>query len=184
MIVEFSCKRRRMHVKCSVRHFVCVYSQQCVQKVFASQLVTSWSPKVRSTRTIVKMSHCENKCRFQPFNLCILNFIKMFYYVYYIMYLHVSSGILLSIPFTFCAKIPLCDSFDKLDGKYKKPFPIVRVVAHTILVFRTHRGGLKKNPLLFVHIWFSSLFCLTLFFFFICYSWLQFIVYLYFTFAV
>lgn len=111
-----------------------------LNNVCKKYLHLSWSPKVRSTWTIVKMSHCENKFRFQPFYLCIFNFIKMFYYVYYT-YLRVSNGIFLSIPFTFCAKIPLCDSFDKLDGKYIKPSPIVREVAHTILVFRPRRGG-------------------------------------------
>lgn len=56
------------------------------------------------------------------------------------MYQRVSSGVFLSIPFTFCAKIPLCDIFDKLDGKYIKPSPIVRVVAHTVLDFRPQGG--------------------------------------------
>lgn len=60
------------------------------------------------------------------------------------MHLRVSSRIFLSIPFTFCAKIPLCD---KLDGKYIIPSPIVRGVAHTILVFWAPEGVLKKNPL-------------------------------------
>lgn len=135
---------------------LCIFSTMCAKSI----CISAGHRKCVQLGRLLKCRFVRINVGFNPFILRILNFIKGLYYV---QYLRVTCRIFSSITFTICAKIPLSDNFDKLDGwKIYNAIPYCESgSSHNFGVLGPRGGFEEKSPLIWLYLIF--LFCLILF---------------------